>query len=88
MGAVDIATFYRSHRKTGSRRPRLPSKGREATVFSCYHEAWLPYVDNLPIELHDNTPYGQTPEMFFKAIAGTNVKVSRPRGITVCRRSA
>ncbi|CAN5382113.1 hypothetical protein BH10PLA2_BH10PLA2_26230 [soil metagenome] len=61
-------------------------EGAEAQVFSENYESWIDYVDNIVIELHDDTAFGNASSIFTKAIAGRSFTVSRCGELTVCKR--
>jgi FkbM family methyltransferase len=88
MQAVDIGSLLKQSRKERISLLKIDIEGAEAKVFSSNYEVWLPYVDNLVIELHDDAFHGKASETFFKAIATTNFKVSRSGELTVCKSSA
>ena len=48
--------------------------------------AWLPKVDCVAVELHDDTHFGSCSDVFYAAISRRDFLVSRSRELTVCRR--
>ncbi len=65
---------------------KIDIEGAEAQVFSENHESWIDRVDNLVIELHDDSPFGNAPSIFQAAIAGRGFTVSQFGELTVCKR--
>lgn len=45
-------------------------EGAEAIVFSAHYENWLHLVDNIAIELHDDTSFGIASDIFHQACKG------------------
>lgn len=67
---------------------KIDIEGAEVELFSQGDRAWLDVVDNLVIELHDDSAFGNATEAFFRAIEGQGFAVSRSGELTVCRRIA
>jgi hypothetical protein len=66
---------------------KIDIEGAEHAVFSAPNVAsWLPLVDCLVIELHDDTHFGPCTEVFQRAIADQPFDVSHVGELTVCRR--
>jgi FkbM family methyltransferase len=65
---------------------KMDIEGAEAQVFSENYESWIDYVDNIVIELHDDSAFGNASTVFTKAIAGRGFTVSRCGELTVCKR--
>lgn len=85
MQAVDIKGLLERSGKARISLLKIDIEGAEARLFASRYEAWLPYVDNLVIELHDDTSYGNASDIFFRAIKGRKFTVSRSGELTVCR---
>jgi hypothetical protein len=59
-------------------------EGAEAIIFAdC--GAWLDKVDNIVIELHDDSTFGKASQTFLGVIDGRGFKTSRNGELTVCR---
>jgi len=67
---------------------KVDIEGAEAVVFAEGYEAWLPQVDNLLIELHDDSAFGDCTSIFEHAITDQEFTVSQVGNLTICRRSA
>ena len=67
---------------------KMDVEGAEAVVFSPSCQAWLPAVDAIAIELHDDAGFGSGTKVFFEAIAGHDFKVTSRGELTVCHRRA
>jgi FkbM family methyltransferase len=65
---------------------KVDVEGAEGVIFARNYEAWLDRVDNLVIELHDDSSFGNCSAVFARAIAGRGFHVSRWGELTVCRR--
>ena len=66
---------------------KIDIEGAEAEIFSSGYERWIDRVDNLVIELHDDTSFGQCSSIFHRAIAGRGFTVSSQGELTVCKRA-
>ncbi len=84
LQATDIATILRLSGKDRISILKVDIEGAEAIVFSQNYESWLPKVDNLVIELHDNSNFGQASEIFFNAIADQPFNLSECGELIVC----
>jgi FkbM family methyltransferase len=65
---------------------KVDIEGAEAEIFSEGCESWLPSVDNILIELHDDSSFGDCSSVFFRAIADENFTVSELGTLTACTR--
>jgi FkbM family methyltransferase len=65
---------------------KMDIEGAEAVVFSDNYQPWLPSVDAIAVELHDDSCFGQASEVFYSAIGGPGFQVSRSGELTICRR--
>jgi FkbM family methyltransferase len=84
--AVDIGSLL-----AGSGSPRISIlkidvEGAEAVIFARNYEHWLDCVDNLVIELHDDSSFGKASPVFAKAIDGRGFVISRYQELIVCKR--
>lgn len=64
---------------------KMDIEGAEAVVFS-ENLDWLDRVDNIVIELHDDSTFGNASDVFHRAIAGRGFVVTRCGELTVCKR--
>lgn len=67
---------------------KLDIEGAEAELFSGDVHSWLVHVDAIAIELHDDTVFGPSSEIFFGAIADQAFVVERHGEHVACRREA
>lgn len=65
---------------------KVDIEGAEAVIFDESSSAWLPLVDRIAIELHDDTSFGDCRGNFFKAIARENFEIMQSGELTICRR--
>jgi FkbM family methyltransferase len=87
LHAVDIPTVLAQSGRDRISILKIDIEGAEHTVFSAPNVAsWLPLVDCLVIELHDDTHFGPCTEVFQRAIADQPFDVSQVGELTVCRR--
>lgn len=87
LQAVDVGGLL-----AGSGFPRIALlkmdiEGAEVNVFSSGYESWLDSVDNIAIELHSDTHFGDAESAFANAISGRGFEVSRSGELTICRRT-
>jgi FkbM family methyltransferase len=64
---------------------KVDIEGAESAVFAGDCETWLPRVDNIAIELHDDSPLGPASPIFHRAIRDRPYEVSHSGELTVCR---
>lgn len=84
--ATDIASLLRDSAHERISILKMDIEGAEAVVFSDNYQSWIGRVDNLLIELHDDTTFGNCSAIFFSAIAGQGFSISRVGELTVCKR--
>lgn len=65
---------------------KMDIEGSEAIVFSTNYEHWIDRVDNIAIELHDDSKFGKASDVFFSAIRGRGFQVSHSGELTICQR--
>ena len=65
---------------------KIDIEGAEAVVFSDGYQAWLANVENLLIELHDDSAFGDCRGIFHRAIADQDFTVSQVGNLTICKR--
>jgi FkbM family methyltransferase len=85
MQATDIGTLLRESGRDRISILKIDIEGAEAIVFARNYESWLPYVDNIVIELHDNTSFGRVSDIFFNAISNRPFDISGYGELTVCK---
>jgi len=66
--AIDMLTILNQsvHRRVSIL--KVDIEGAEAVMFSAGCEKWLPYIDNMVIELHDDTFFGPATELVMKKL--------------------
>jgi FkbM family methyltransferase len=64
---------------------KIDIEGAEAVVFRENYESWLGLVDNIVIELHDDSAFGVASAVFENAISGHGFVVFRSGELTVAR---
>jgi FkbM family methyltransferase len=67
---------------------KMDIEGAEAVVFGANVDPWLDRVDNIVIELHDDSSFGRASDVFHRAIAGRGFATSQSEELTICRRQA
>lgn len=67
---------------------KMDVEGAEAVVFAKNYESWLPFVDNIVIELHDHSSFGRASDIVLNAIYCKSFNISRYGELTVCNTSA
>jgi hypothetical protein len=85
--AVDIGTLLRESRAERISLLKMDIEGAEAVVFGASDISWLDRVDNIAIELHDDTAFGDATGIFTAAIAERGFATSRSGELTICRRA-
>jgi FkbM family methyltransferase len=86
LPAFDIGSLLRDSGHDRIAILKIDIEGAEAVVFSHNYEDWIDKVDNLVIELHDDSSFGNGSEVFARAIDGRGFCVSRWWELTVCKR--
>ncbi len=84
--AVDIGTLLRDSGHERISLLKMDIEGAEAVVFSTNFESWIDRVDNIAIELHDDSSFGKGSVVFEQAISGRGFDVSVAGELTLCRR--
>lgn len=84
MHAVDIPTLLRGSGRDRISLLKMDIEGAEAVVFGHGCDEWLPLVDNIVIELHDDSSFGEATPVFMDAIARRGFAVGRSGELTVC----
>jgi FkbM family methyltransferase len=84
--AVDIGTLLRESGRQRISILKIDIEGAEAVVFADNFEPWIGLVDNLVIELHDDSMFGNATSVFAHATEGQGFSMSKHGELTVCRR--
>jgi hypothetical protein len=61
-------------------------EGAEGVVFGESAKRWIDRVDNIAIELHDDTFFGDCTAIFSTAISGRGFVLSKHGDVTLCKR--
>jgi FkbM family methyltransferase len=64
---------------------KVDIEGAEAVVFSHNYESWIEKVDNIVIELHRNSRFGNATDTFMNAIEGRDFVITRCGELTCCQ---
>ena len=64
---------------------KMDIEGAEAVVFADCH-TWLRQIDNIIIELHNDSMFGNATDVFFRAIEGQGFDTVRDDAVAVCVR--
>jgi FkbM family methyltransferase len=64
---------------------KMDVEGCEVVIFS-QKPAWLSQVDNIAIELHDDSVFGSATNAFYSAIEDEGFQISHSGELTLCRR--
>ena len=59
-------------------------EGAEAVVFGRNFESWIDKVDNIAIELHADSPFGDAHKAFFSAQKGRDLQIKEAGELTLC----
>jgi len=84
--AVDIGSLLRLYPGERISILKMDIEGAEGIVFGSNYESWIDLVDNIVIELHDDSVFGDCTAAFAAAISGRGFSVARHGELTVCRR--
>lgn len=84
--AIDILSLMERLRIPRISLLKVDIEGAEAVVFSERVGKWLPQVDAIVIELHDDSHFGPATPVFERAIAPEQFEVTRSGELTICRR--
>ncbi len=86
LRAVDIATVLRQFPGERISILKMDIEGAEGIVFRSNYENWIDLVDNIVIELHDDSVFGNCTAVFDAATSGRGFSMQRCGELTVCRR--
>jgi FkbM family methyltransferase len=88
LQAIDIGSILKESGFDKLSILKMDIEGAEAVVFKNNYESWLPLVDNMVIELHDDTSFGQATDIVMNAISAHKLfDVSRYGELTVFKAS-
>lgn len=85
ISAVDIPSLLEGSGHDRISVLKIDIEGAEAVVFGGRCD-WLDRVDNLVIELHDDSQFGNCSAVFQRAIEGRGFELGASGELTVCRR--
>lgn len=67
---------------------KVDIEGAEAVVFDGTCASWIDSVDNLAIELHDDSEFGMCSPVFWRAVADRGFSFARSGELVIARRQA
>lgn len=88
LRAVDVAGLLRESGHERISILKLDIEGAEAVVFGSHYEGWIDRVDNIVVEIHDDSSFGNATAALQRAIAGRGFAQSQWGELTVLRRGA
>jgi FkbM family methyltransferase len=68
MQAIDLGTLLQESGCDKISVLKMDIEGAEAVVFSKNYESWLPFVDNIAIELHDDSCFGRASDIVLNTV--------------------
>lgn len=86
FGAIDIGTLLEENHIARVSLLKMDIEGAEAVVFSCNFQSWIDRIDNIAIELHDDSPFGDARGAFRSAIEGRGFRIYQAGELTICQR--
>jgi FkbM family methyltransferase len=84
--AVDIGSVLRKFPGERISILKMDIEGAEGVVFGSNYKTWIDLVDNIVIELHDDSVFGDCTAAFVAATSGRGFSVARHGELTICRR--
>ncbi len=88
LEGVAIGTLLADSKQERISLLKVDVEGAEAVIFHENFKAWLDKVDNIAIELHEDSTFGNANEVFFSAIEERDFEISTSGELTICRRRA
>jgi FkbM family methyltransferase len=86
--AIDIPTILAQSEHERISILKVDIEGAEAVLFGKGNgvETWIGKVDNIAIELHDDSDFGPCTSIFADAIADQGFEISHSGDVTICKR--
>jgi FkbM family methyltransferase len=84
--AIDVGSILRQFPGERISILKMDIEGAEGIVFGANDRSWIDLVDNIAIELHDDSAFGNCSTVFREAISGRGFSVTRHGEITVCKK--
>jgi FkbM family methyltransferase len=89
IDAIDITSLLKHSHHTSIGLLKMDIEGAEAIVFRDNYSLWLNQVEQIAIELHDDSIFGSGTDTFYNAVRGREFEFSRSGELVICtRRSA
>jgi FkbM family methyltransferase len=83
--AVDLETVIKEAQIKKVSLLKMDIEGAEAVVFAENYQFWLPIIEKIVIEIHDNTEFGSASDVFFQAIRDRQFDISKSGELTICQ---
>jgi FkbM family methyltransferase len=84
--AIDVGSLLRESGLDRISILKMDIEGAEAVVFTKNYESWLTSVDNMVIELHDDSSFGKASDIVLNAISACkSFSMSTSGELTVCK---